>query len=252
MLIYVDGAVIVTGGNPTGLGGSTARVVAAQKPGVLIITYRSESQVKDFIPELKAISPETNVVGLLLDLSDLQSVRSAAEEVNKSFDHIDILINNAGVMSIQTRELTNYGTEVQFGVNHIGHFLFTNLILGKLLTAAETNAPNDTRVVNLTGGWHHFGPVRFDDLNWDGKPVPPEQEPNKVALAKFGCQTEGTYLPEAAYAQSKTANILFSVSLTEKLKKKGIVSYSVNPGGDCVPVPRYQSGFLLTMFRNLN
>ena len=223
----------MTGGNPKGLGAATAEAVASQAPATLIITYRLEATVADLITRLESIAPETNVIGVELDLSDLHSVRAAADRVNTLINRLDILINNAGVMSIQNRELTNYGVEKHFGTNHIGHFLFTNLLLPKLLAAAEKNAPEQTRIVNLTGGWHHFSPIRFHDLNWDGKPIPVDEEPDRAHLAQFRLQSEGDYLPEAAYAQSKTANILFSAYLTEHLKKKGIVSYSVNPGGMC-------------------
>lgn len=223
--------VLITGGNPNGLGAAAARALIAHKPSTLIITYRSESKVKGLLAELQTLSPETVVKGVQLDLSNLPSVRAAADEVNKSIDHLDILINNAGVMSVQERELTHYGVEMHFGTNHIGHFLFTNLILPKLLAAAAKNPPGDTRIVNLSGAWYCFSPVRFDDINWDGKPVPEDQEPNREFLAKFNNKSEGAYLPEGAYAQSKTANILFSVYLTEHLKQKGVVSYAVNPGG---------------------
>lgn len=221
----------MTGGSSKGLGAATARILAAQKPATLIVTYRSRAKVEDVLAELQTISPETKVIGLALDLSDLDSIRAAADELNQSITHLDILINNAGVMSVQDRELTKFGIEMQFGTNHIGHFLFTNLILPKVLAAAERNPPESTRIVNITGGWHQFGPVRFDDVNWEGKPIPADQEPNKAVLAHFGAKTEGDYLPEAAYAQSKTANILFSVALNRRLNGRGIVSYAVNPGG---------------------
>lgn len=222
---------MITGGNPNGLGAATAKAIALQEPATLIITYRSEAKAVDLLTELRSIAPRTDVVGIMMDLADLRSIRKAAKEINQFVDHINILINNAGVMSIQTRELTSYGVEMQFGTNHIGHFLFTNLLLPMLLVAAEKNSPEDTRVINLTGGWHQFSPVRFGDINWEGNPIPPDQEPNKALLAKFGNKVDGIYLPEAAYAQSKTANILFTLHLNNCLRKKGIVSYAVNPGG---------------------
>jgi NAD(P)-dependent dehydrogenase (short-subunit alcohol dehydrogenase family) len=73
--------------------------------------------------------------------------------------------------------------------------------------------------------------VRFDDINWDGKPIAPEQEPSRALLAKYGNDVDGVYLAEAAYAQSKTANILFTVHLNHGLRKRGVVSYAVNPRG---------------------
>ncbi|KAA8644345.1 uncharacterized protein ATNIH1004_008546 [Aspergillus tanneri] len=231
--------ILVTGGSTKGLGATTARILAAHKPATLIVTYRSKPKVEDVLAELESISPETKIIGIALDLSDLESVCAAAEKLNQSISHLDILINNAGVMSVQDRELTKFGTEMQFGVNHIGHFLFTNLIMPRLLAAAEKNPPEATRIVNLTGGWHKFGPVRFDDINWEGKPIPPDQEPNRDVMAKFGVRTDSDYIPEAAYAQSKTANILFTVSLNKRLNGRGIVSYAVNPGGVLTEIGRH-------------
>ncbi|KAK1146342.1 hypothetical protein N8T08_003129 [Aspergillus melleus] len=231
--------VLVTGGSSKGLGAATARILAAHKPATLIVTYRSKAKVEDVLSELQSISPETKVIGLALDLGDLDSIRAAAEELNQSITHLDILINNAGVMSVQDRELTKFGIEMQFGTNHVGHFFFTNLILPKVLAAAEKNPPQTTRIINITGGWHQFSPIRFDDYNWEGKPIPADQEPNKAVLAHFGAKTEGDYLPEAAYAQSKTANILFSVALNTRLKSRGIASYAVNPGGILTEIGRH-------------
>lgn len=222
---------MITGGNPKGLGAATARALIPHKPATLIIAYRSPDKTLALIDELAALAPDTQVRGVMLDLANLDSIRAAAAEVNQMVDHLDLLINNAGVMSVQTRDLTNFGVEAHFGINHIGHFIFTNLILGLLRAAAARNPPGDTRIVNLSGGWYQFGPVRFDDYNWDGKPVPEDQEPDRARLAMFGCQTEGAFLPEAAYAQSKTANILFSVYLSQNLAKEGIYSFGVNPGG---------------------
>ena len=224
--------VLITGVSPRGLGEATAYAIASQHPRLLIITYRSKGMVDKVVTELTTKFPTVSVQILALNLSSLRSIRSAAEELDSLTKHIDVLINNAGIMSVQERTLNEHGIETHFATNHIGHFLFTNLIMSKLLAAAQRAPAGATRVVNLSGGWHQFGPVRFDDINFDGKPIPPEQEPNRSYLAQFQIPTEGrNYIPEVAYAQSKTANILFSVYLTRHLNQHGILSFSLNPGG---------------------
>jgi len=183
--------------------------------------------VKNLNKDFPAVAIQT----LELDLGSPESIRKAAKELNESISHLDILINNAGQMSIPKLTLTPQGIEYQFAANHIGHFLFTNLVMPKLIAAAKKNEPGATRIVNLTSNWYQFSPVRFDDINFSGNPIPDEQQPDKEHLAQFGIDTQEVYIPEVAYGQSKTANILFGVYLTEHLQAKGILSIAVHPGG---------------------
>lgn len=138
-----------------------------------------------------------------IDLASIASVREAAAELGKSVAKIDILINNAGIMGTKF-SLTPDRVESQFGANHIGHFLLTNLLVPKL----EAAGPG-SRVVNVSSLLYQFSPFRFDDYNFSNG---------------------ATYNTWEAYAQSKTANILFSVALAKKLAKRGVKSYSVHPG----------------------
>lgn len=238
---------LITGTNPRGLGAATARAIAMANPALLILTYRTKAKADQVVAELSQSFPLVKLQTLELDLESPDSIRKAAQELNASISHLDVLINNAGIMSVQERTLTAQGIEVQFATNHLGHFLFTNLILEKLKAAAQNSPDGATRVVNVSGGWHQFGPVRFSDLNFEGKPMPEEEKPDKDYLAKFGHSTENLYIPEVAYAQSKTANILFSVYLTEHLSKHGIISFALNPGGR-FNVP---SRFLLSASRTI-
>ena len=225
--------VLITGVNPNGLGAATAHAVASQDPGLLILTYRTREKVDKVVEDLKNAYPSTRVAILQLDLGDLSSVKRAAEEVHSITEDIDVLINNAGVMSVQDLTTTSSGIEIHFATNHLGHFLFTNLILDMLLRGARKAAKaGSTRIINLSGGWHKFSPVRFDDINFSGKEILEDQKPDANYLAKFGHDTESAYIPEVAYAQSKTANILFSVYLTQHLKEVGILSFALNPGGE--------------------
>lgn len=102
-----------------------------------------------------------------------------------------------------------------------------------LVTAAQNAArPGSTRIINISGGWHQFSPVRFDDINFSSKDVPEDQKPDRDYLASFGFEVNGAYSPEVAYSQSKTANTLFSTYLTQHLANAGILSFGVNSGGE--------------------
>ena len=166
-----------------------------------------------------------------LDLADQHSVRTAAERINSHPGDIDILINNAGIMGVQEKTLASSGVELHFATNYLGHFLLTNLILPKLLAAAKKSPPGSTRIVNNSAGWHQLQGVRFDDLNFDGRAIPEDQKPNLAFIEKLGVATDKTYIPEAAYGQSKTAMILFTVYMNQHLAKRGLLTNAVNPDG---------------------
>ncbi len=233
--------ILITGVSLGGLGGTTAKALAAHSPHLLIFTGRSPDKVNAVIAEIQQSYPEVNYRFLHMDLSLQASVRKAAAEVlaHDDVDGIDLLINNAGVMDIQERTLSPEGIEIQFATNHIGHFLFTNLIMPKLVSAAAKESPNPSsanpRIVNVSSLGHMFGPIRFSDhtLSRPLDDIPKEEWPSLDRLrALNGIPDESSpYIPFAAYAQSKTANILFSLSLTAKLAAKhNITSFALHPG----------------------
>ena len=229
----VQGKVIlITGVSPRGIGGATARALSVQSPSLLIFTGRSPDKVQAVIDELKAEFPAVSYRALHMNLSSQKSVRRAAEAVLAYQENINILINNAGVMALSDRTLSEEGIELQFATNHLGHFLFTNLIKPKLVAAARTSSSGSTRVINVSSSGHALGPIRFSDYNFEksNEELPKEEIAPLERLAALGVPTEGVYIPFVAYGQSKTANILFSLSLTQRLFDKGIVSYSVHPG----------------------
>ena len=127
------------------------------------MTGRSKAKPSECAEELKSKFPSVDYRILELDLSSQASVKAAAAEVLSWSDvpKIDLLINNAGVMAIPERTLSPEGIEMHFATNHIGHFLFTNLIMPKLL--ASLNGP---RVVNVSSGGHRFSDIRWDDLGF--------------------------------------------------------------------------------------
>jgi NAD(P)-dependent dehydrogenase (short-subunit alcohol dehydrogenase family) len=224
--------ILITGVSPRGIGGATARALAAQSPRLLIFTGRALEKVQAVIDELKAQFPAVPYRALHVDLSSQKSVRQAAKEVLAYPENIDILINNAAVMALPERTLSEDGIELQFATNHVGHFLFTNLIMPKLVTAAKESSPGSTRIINVSSSGHALGPVRFSDYNFE-KPkeeLPKEELPAFEHLAALGAPAEDMYSPFVAYGQSKTANILFSLALIKRLSGDGIVSYGVHPG----------------------
>ncbi|KAL8661258.1 MAG: hypothetical protein Q9202_005742 [Teloschistes flavicans] len=198
----VEGKVIViTGGSRGGLGAETAISLAAANPGRIILTGRNQGKVTPVIEQMKQLNSSIAIQFISLELGDQRSVRKAAAEINASVSRIDILINNAATMAIEEYTKTVDGIESQFGSNHIGPFLLTNLLADRL--------GEDSRVVNVTSLAYEASGIRFDDWNFaDGQ----------------------TYNPWFAYGQSQTANILFTHSLAEKLARKGAQAYVVHPG----------------------
>lgn len=202
MLIAI---VAITGATASGLGAQTAVYLAAAAPAAIILLGRTESKSLSVVDEIKKVSPTTTILFVTLDLSNFASIRSAATWLleDDSITHIDCLINNAGIMA-PPFALTSEGIESQFGSNHVGHFLLTNLLMPKILAAR-----GGARIVNVTSSGYALGEVRFDDWNFD----------------------EGRkYEKWSGYGQSKTANILFTTELVRRLGKKGIESYAPHPG----------------------
>jgi NAD(P)-dependent dehydrogenase (short-subunit alcohol dehydrogenase family) len=226
---------IITGVSPNSIGASTAQALASQKPARLILAGRSLDKLEVTIDSLRASYAEVTYIPLLLDLSSLPSVRAAADSINSSVDISKIhgLINCAGVMAVPDQRLVD-GIELTFATNHVGHFLFTNLLAEKLIAAAQASE-TPVRVVNVTSFGHLFSPIRFSDWNLDmkSKNLPEKERPLLDMIKTFYDKelSEVGYDGIVSYAQSKTANILFSVSLNQKLHGKyGVESFAVHPG----------------------
>lgn len=187
---------IVTGG-ASGLGRETARALASAGAEVTIAARNLEA-ASETVAEIKARTANPNLHAAHLDLADLSSV---AEFVTGWTGPLHILIDNAGVMA-NPEQRTPEGRELQFATNHLGHFALT-LGLHNALTAA-----GNARVVVLSSVGHVNGPVRFDDLDFTREP----------------------YDPWLAYAQSKTANILFAIEAAKRWAGDGITVNALNPG----------------------
>ncbi|KAJ5312272.1 hypothetical protein PENANT_c011G06161 [Penicillium antarcticum] len=200
-----DKVILTTGVSPGSLGGTFVQSLAEADPAYLILAGRNTAKLEQCVSELHTANPNLKTRTLQIDLGSLKSVRSAAEQVNSWTDipTIDVLVNNAGIMATEYG-LSEDGVESQFATNHLGPFLFTNLVMGKIL---NSEAP---RVVMVTSDGHRLSPIRFDDYNFDGGE---------------------TYNKWAAYGQAKTANMLMALSLSSKLGvKNGLLAFSLHPG----------------------
>ncbi|PYH91364.1 putative short-chain dehydrogenase [Aspergillus ellipticus CBS 707.79] len=228
---------IVTGVNPNGIGFATAEALASQSPTHLILTGRTPSKLTTSISLLRAKYPSVTYHALPMDLSDQSSVRTAANTIltNPSIPEINIVINSAGIMNIPTRTLTPDGIEITFATNHIGHFLFTCLLMPKIIAAAKTNPRGTTRIVNVSSLSPTIAKMRWSDHTFSikNKDLPEAEQPNYNVLRQWGATDveNASYVPVEAYNQSKVANVLFGIGLTRKLWEKfGILGAALHPG----------------------
>ncbi|KAM7415697.1 hypothetical protein PAMA_017975 [Pampus argenteus] len=187
--------VLITGGN-SGVGKDTA-VALAMRGARVVIACRDLDKAEKAAREIKFKSHSLNVHHMELDLANLRSVREFCKSFLQKEKRLDILINNAGTPSVL--DWTDDGFSMCFGVNHLGHFLLTNLLLPRLKECAPS------RVVNLTCSSYKYQKLDFQDLNYN-------------------------LLPFFTYCRSKLANIYFSQELAHITEGKGVTSYAVHPG----------------------
>ena len=197
----LDGRTAVVTGANGGLGLETARALAAAGATV-VLAARSPDKTAAAVATIRAETPSARLDVVALDLASLDAVRAAAITITERHPAIDVLVNNAGLMGLP-ESATVDGNEMQFGVNHLGHFLLTNRLLPAI-------AAVDGRVVTVTSTAHHIG-RRVDPAN-----------PN----------LHGRYGPWRAYGQSKLANYHFAIGLHERLRAAGsaVASLLAHPG----------------------
>ncbi|KAK6299788.1 retinol dehydrogenase 12 isoform X1 [Coregonus clupeaformis] len=193
-----DKTVLITGAN-TGIGKETA-LDLAKRGARIIMACRDMEKAEGALKEVIEGSGSQNVVIKKLDLSDTKSIREFAETINKEETKLNILINNAGVM-VCPHGKTADGFEMQIGVNHMGHFLLTHLLIDLIIRSTPA------RIINVSSMAHSWGTINLDDIN-----------------------SEKGYDKKKAYSQSKLANILFTRSLAKKLQGTGVTAYSLHPG----------------------
>jgi NAD(P)-dependent dehydrogenase (short-subunit alcohol dehydrogenase family) len=194
-----DRVAIVTGSN-TGIGKATAAGLAERGYHV-VLACRSEAKTRPVIDEIKAATGNDHIDFLALDLADLARVADSAREYLASGRRLDVLVNNAGLAG--QRGLTADGFELAFGVNHLGHFLFTTLLLDRIVQSAPA------RIVNVSSSNHY----RAKGIDWEAV-----RRPTK------------TFVGLHEYDVSKLANVLFTQQLAQRLDSTKVTAYALNPG----------------------
>lgn len=211
-----SGRVVVITGSNTGVGYEAAAALA-DKGAHVVLAVRNLDKGDDAKARLTAESPNAVVSVQKLDLASLASVRKAADELRAAHPRIDLLINNAGVMTL-AKAGTEDGFEMQFGTNHLGHFALTGLLLENML------AVDGSRVVTMSSPGHRIlSKIDFDHLTLDAH-----------------------YNRYAGYGQSKVANLLFTYELARRLKAKDAPTSALaaHPGAANTELLRNVPGFI--------
>ena len=203
----------ITGAN-TGIGFEAAKVFA-EKGGRALLGCRNSAKGQDALDRIADACAGAEIVLVQIDLSNLASVRAAAEVVSRE-PKLDVLVNNAGVMW-NPRTITSDGFESQFGINHLGHFALTGLLLPLL------EATPNSRIVTVSSGGHRQG---NGDLFWDD------------------INADQDYHPRKRYYASKLANLLFTYELDRRLRAKesSTIAVAAHPGASDTELGRYVTG----------
>ena len=207
--------IIVTGGN-SGLGFEAVKAFG-RKNAEVILASRNQERGEVARKEILSEFPSCDIKVMELDLGDLKSVRAFADSFKSNYQQLDVLLNNAGIMWCPY-DVTKDGFESQMGVNHLGHFALTGLLLD-LLKRTE-----NSRVVNVSSLGHRNGKMDFDNLLF----------------------SEENYHPRQAYFNSKLANLLFTYELQRKLEANNldVISVAAHPGGSATNLARHVEGQL--------
>jgi retinol dehydrogenase-12 len=199
---WTNNKTILITGATNGIG-KAAAIKFAESAKSIAFTYRNEGLAEDLKNEMQKINPNLSINGFFCDFSVQDSIRECADKIKNDLKAIDLLINNAGVVNTEYSETID-GIENTFAVNHLGYFLFTNLLLDLVKKESES------RIINVSSAAHHFVKgMQWDDINY--------KDDFKMGLK--------------AYGQSKLGNILFTKQLAKKLQKDGVTVNAIHPGG---------------------
>ena len=199
---WTNNKTILITGATNGIG-KAAAINFAESAKSIAFTYRNEELAEDLKNEMQKINPNLSINSFFCDFSVQDSIRECADKIKNDLKAIDLLINNAGVVNTEYSETID-GIENTFAVNHLGYFLFTNLLLDLVKKESES------RIINVSSAAHHFVKgMQWDDINY--------KDDFKMGLR--------------AYGQSKLGNILFTKQLAKKLQKDGVTVNAIHPGG---------------------
>ncbi|MDP5171611.1 MAG: SDR family oxidoreductase [Bacteroidia bacterium] len=192
-------SIIVLTGATAGIGRATAKALAPTA-GKLVLVARNEQKLKALIAELAREADPNNLDYVVADLSEAASIEQAVAEIRSRYDHIDLLVNNAGGFFSDRME-TSAGYEYTFALDHLGYYHFTTRLLDLIEAAPKA------RIVSVSSAAHTMGKMNWDDL---------------MLTKEYGGMK--------AYGQAKLANILFTKELAERLKDKNITVNCLHPG----------------------
>ena len=199
---WTNNKTILITGATNGIG-KAAAINFAESAKSIAFTYRNEELAEDLKNEMQKINPNLSINSFFCDFSVQDSIRECADKIKNDLKAIDLLVNNAGVVNTEYSETID-GIENTFAVNHLGYFLFTNLLLDLVKKESES------RIINVSSAAHHFVKgMQWDDINY--------KDDFKMGLK--------------AYGQSKLGNILFTKQLAKKLQKDGVTVNAIHPGG---------------------
>jgi NAD(P)-dependent dehydrogenase (short-subunit alcohol dehydrogenase family) len=215
---------LITGAN-SGLGFEATKVLS-KKGAHIVMTARNLQKGNEALEAIKKENPNAKLDLMQLDLADLHSIRNFSDEFHSKYSKLDVLVNNAGVMNPPKREVTKQNFEVQFGINHLGHFLLTGLLLDTLKNTPNSRISVQSSIVHKTESMKPD--IHFDDLNF-----------------------EKSYNRDQAYAQSKLANLLFAYELDRRLQANNIntIVTAAHPGYTKTNL-QANSGFLISVILN--
>jgi NAD(P)-dependent dehydrogenase (short-subunit alcohol dehydrogenase family) len=199
MMALMDGKICLVTGSTAGIGFYTALEIARMGAAVLVVG-RNQARCAAAVHRIRMESRNSHVDYLEADLSSQAQIRSLAQRYNKRYDHLDVLVNNAGGFFLR-KKLSADGIEMTFALNHLAYFLLTNLLMHDL------KACSTARVINVSSGSHLLQRLDFNDL-----------------------QTTRFYNPVSAYGRSKLANILFTYELSRRLMGTHVTANALTPG----------------------
>ena len=214
----MKGKVVLVTGATNGIGKVTAHSLAGMGARVIIVG-RDSQRTEATLQSIRSQTGSDQVDGFVADLSSQSEIKKLAEDFHARYDHLDVLVNNAGALFMK-REENAAGIEMTFAVNHLNYFLLTNLLLDML------QASKPARIVNVSSEAHRGAKLNFDDLQ------------NQLGFSAM-----------KAYGQSKLANIYFTYVLSANLENSGVTANVLHPGFVATNFGRSNGGIFSPLFK---